>query len=45
VFRYDRDMLKEKIGDDFELLEAFDYIYLNPSGNTREYIYTLFQRK
>ena len=34
------------IFQDFKLLEAFDYTYKHPSnGNTREYIYTLFQKK
>lgn len=44
VHRYDENMLKEKIGTDFELLESFQYTYLNPSGDPREYIYTLFKR-
>jgi SAM-dependent methyltransferase len=45
VFRYDQNMLQEQLGKDFSLIKAFDYTYLMPSGNTREYIYTLFQRK
>jgi hypothetical protein len=44
VHRYDAHMLQEKLGNDFLLLEAFDYTYTMPSGNTREYVYTLFQR-
>ena len=44
VFRYDENMLQEKLGPGFELIEAFNYTYLMPSENTREYVYTLFQR-
>ena len=45
VVNYDRNMLSEKLGDNFELIEAFDYVYHTPSGNTRPYIYTLFKKK
>lgn len=45
VFRYDAQMLQDKLGDEFELLEAFDYSYTQPSGDTRDYVYTLFKRK
>ena len=45
VFRYDQTMLQNQLGEGFSLLKAFDYTYITPSGNTREYIYTLFQRK
>lgn len=45
VFRYDAKMLQERLGDEFDLKESFDYTYTMPSGDTREYVYTLFQRK
>jgi cyclopropane fatty-acyl-phospholipid synthase-like methyltransferase len=45
VFRYNQAMLLEKLGEGFSLLKAFDFTYLMPSGDTREYIYTLFQRR
>ena len=45
VFRYNQTMLQEHLGEGFSLIKAFDFTYLTPSGNTREYIYTLFQRK
>ena len=46
IFNYSKEILEEKLGKDFKLLEAFDYTYKHPSnGNTREYIYTLFQKK
>jgi hypothetical protein len=37
-------MLQEKLGGDFELIEAFDYCYTMPMGETRKYVYTLFKR-
>ena len=45
VFRYNAPMLQEKLGEEFQLKEAFDYTYTQPSGDSREYVYTLFQRK
>lgn len=45
VFRYETKMLQERLGEEFDLKEAFDYTYTMPSGDTREYVYTLFQRK
>ena len=45
VFRYDAAMLEDKLGREFQLMDAFDHAYLMPSGDTREYVYTLFQRK
>ena len=44
VFRYSAEMLQEKLSEEFRLLETFDYTYTTPSGNTREYVYTLFRR-
>lgn len=44
VYRFDQNMLQLKLGQDFELREAFDYTYTMPMGDTREYVYTLFQR-
>lgn len=44
VHRYDENMLKERIGTDFELVESFEYTFLNPSGDPRKYIYTLFKK-
>lgn len=45
VFNYNEEMLQERLGIDFELLKSFNYTYMQPSGNTREYVYTLFQKK
>lgn len=44
VKRYNVHMLQEKTGDAFQLLDAFDHTYIQPSGDTRRYVYTLFQR-
>lgn len=44
IVNYDEKMLQIKLGNEFELKKYFNYTYIQPSGNTREYIYTLFQR-
>ena len=45
VHRYDQHMIAERLGSGFELLQAFNHTYTMPSGDKREYIYTLFERK
>ena len=44
VKNYDANMLDELIGDEFTLLETFDYTYQMPSGDFRPLVYTLFRR-
>ncbi len=44
VKNYDQYMLAKFLGEDFSLLEYFDYIHHMPSGEPRSYIYTLFQK-
>ncbi len=44
IKNYDCNMLTEYLGEEFRLIEAFDYTYCMPSGDTRPYIYTLFQK-
>lgn len=44
VHRYSEDMLQERLGDEFNLIESFEYTYTMPSGDQRPYIYTLFHR-
>jgi len=44
IYRYSREMLAEKLGDNFELKDSFEYLYFMPSGAKRPYIYTLFRR-
>ena len=45
IFNYNEQLLQDRLGSEFKLLRSFDYTYTQPSGNTREYVYTLFQRK
>lgn len=45
VHRYNEEMLTEKLGTDFELVESFNHIYNTPSDAKRPYIYTLFKKK
>jgi len=45
VHRYNKEMLQSGMGPDFELLDAFNHTYTMPSGDTSEYIYTVFKRK
>lgn len=44
VYNYNAEMLQEQLGNGFNLIKSFNYTYIQPSGNTREYVYTLFQR-
>lgn len=44
VKNYDHKMISEYLGNDFELLEYFNHLYINPSGDERPYVYTLFRR-
>jgi len=45
TYNYDEKMLQNRLGNDFELIKSFSHIFTQPSGNTKTYIYTLFQRK
>lgn len=45
VHRYDVSMIQPRLGKSFELQTSFDHTYTMPSGDTREYVYTLFRRK
>ncbi len=44
VFRYNKEMLEKRLGNDFQCLDSFDFAYTMPGGDKRPYIYTLFQR-
>ena len=44
VFNYSSQMLAEKLGQNFSLVKSFDNVYTMPSGEKRDYIYTLFQK-
>ncbi|MFC1899941.1 hypothetical protein ACFLXP_06435 [Chloroflexota bacterium] len=45
ISNYDVTLLKELLGEEFELVEHFDYMYYMLSGNSKPYIYTFFKRK
>ncbi|WP_250435663.1 class I SAM-dependent methyltransferase [Hanstruepera flava] len=42
--RYSLEMLQEKLGKDFKLVDSFNYTFINPFGGERPYIYTLFKK-
>ena len=43
---YDNNMFQDNLGDNFKLIDTYNYLYTHPSnGNTRKYIYSLFKRK
>lgn len=42
--RWNEEMLSERLGEDFQLIESFDYTFINPRGEDRPYIYTLYRR-
>ena len=44
VKNYDQKMISSFIGNDFQLIENFDHLYIQPSGGKRPYVYTLFKR-
>jgi hypothetical protein len=44
VHRYSIEMLQEKLGDDFKLIDSFDYTFTMPHGDLRPYVYSLFQK-
>lgn len=44
VHRYNKEMLADHLGNDFKLIDSFNYTYTMPHGDLRPYIYTLFQR-
>lgn len=45
VYRYSKEMLAERLGNDFILIHSFNHIYTMPSGALRPYVYTLFKRE
>ncbi len=44
IHRYSKELLAEKLGSNFKLVESFEHIYIMPSGSERPYIYTLFRK-
>ena len=44
VVNYKHKMISDFLGKGFELIEHFPYLYIQPSGGERPYVYTLFKR-
>jgi len=44
VVNYNLPMIQEVLGSDFEVQKWFHYTFINPNGDPRPYIYTLFKR-
>jgi ribosomal protein L11 methylase PrmA len=44
VQRHSVESLSDFFGDGFSLIESMDYVYQNPSGEPRPYVYTRFQK-
>ena len=44
VVNYNHTMISEFLGNEFELLEHFSHLYIQPSAGERPYVYTLFRR-
>lgn len=44
TFNYDKETIQNYLGNNFKLINFFNYTYHTPSGANREYIYTLFQK-
>ncbi len=42
--RYNVEMLQEKLGEGFKLVNTFNYTFINPFGGERPYVYSLFQK-
>ena len=45
LHRYSIEELSEKLGSSFKLVSHFDYTYINPHGDPRPYIYSLYKRE
>jgi len=45
VYNYNVDRMENGLGEEFELVDTFDYTYIQPSGSERPYVYALFKRK
>ncbi len=45
VRNYDERMIADLLGEEFTLIDHFDYLYRTPGGDSRPYVYTLFRRK
>lgn len=44
LHRYSIEELSEKMGTSFKIISYFEYVYINPFGDQRPYVYALFKR-
>ena len=44
VCQYDVAMYQQYLGEGFKLVKSFDFLYTNPNGDPRPYIYALFRK-
>lgn len=44
VHRYTADEMARRLGGEFTLVKAEDYVFTNPAGAARPYVYALFRR-
>jgi len=44
VHRYSLEEMVEKMGTNFELVKSEEYTYINPVGDSRHYVYALFEK-
>ncbi len=45
ILQYNQEMISQRLGFDFVLKDVIDFTFVNPKGDERPYIYTLYQRK
>ena len=45
VHQYDLEEMQQRLGDGFQLIAAEEFEFINPSGDSRPYIYGLFKRQ
>lgn len=45
LHRYSVEEITQRMGTDFELVKHEDYTFVNPFGEARPYIYTLYRKK
>ncbi|MBA3038030.1 MAG: class I SAM-dependent methyltransferase [Desulfobacterium sp.] len=44
LHRYSVEELSQRLGNEFVIIAQEDYIYINPRGETRPYLYALYKR-
>jgi hypothetical protein len=45
VHQYNVEELSDRLGESFELVTDFEWVFTNPKGEPRPYIYALYKRK